>query len=372
MHPQRGLTLQTHRYKLRSTTNCCVGSEIVDWLLVQDKATSRIQAVAIGQALIDASYLQCLSNTEQSFIDGYSLYRPKSSDTISLTEQPAQIDDATAVGDVDDTQEPLWVRQIGMHEDTNHVDMQQSMMSTQSVESIDSFNDNNHLDMINSLKSLHPAELNPLPLLNSPTYHQVEFSPQTKESKMLNDLFDEHTQRLMKQLLSSQGLSLSWADVLMPLVNALAFTVRPDVKNDDDDLDIRQYIHLKKVPGGSKSDSRIIHGVVCSKNVANRSMAKRIHDPNILLLSSAIDYQRVESKLISLEPLMMQVPHVDYITAIHLTFNILNWFFNPFQHLIIHITNTHMLLPQAANTYCWYTWIILAPWPGLFNIGGKA
>lgn len=299
-------------------TNCCAGSEIVDWLLGQDKATSRMQAVAIGQALIDANFLECLSNTEQTFIDGYSLYRPKLSESIGLAQQ------------IQDTQEPLWVRQIGMQEDSNQIQQQVdgAMEQMRKIAKLDSSNeatataadtpvDCNHLDLMDSFKSFNAPnkkaeQLNPLPLLNSPTYQQVELSAQTKESKVLNDLFNEHTQRLMKQLLSSQGLSLSWAEILMPLVNSLAFTVRPDVKNDDDDLDIRQYVHIKKVAGASKSDSRIIHGVVCSKNVANRSMAKRIHDPNILLLSSAIDYQRVENKLISLEPLMMQV--LDIIT----------------------------------------------------------
>jgi 1-phosphatidylinositol-3-phosphate 5-kinase len=39
-------------------------------------------------------------------------------------------------------------------------------------------------------------------------------------------------------------------------------------------MDVRTYVHIKKVPGGGKMDSRIVHGVVCSKNVANRSMPK--------------------------------------------------------------------------------------------------
>lgn len=81
-------------------------------------------------------------------------------------------------------------------------------------------------------------------------------------------------QRLVRQLLSWHGLALTWADVLLPLAREVAMTVRPDVRDDDDDMDIRQYVHIKKIPGGTKSDSRIVHGVVCSKNVANRSMPK--------------------------------------------------------------------------------------------------
>lgn len=310
---------------MRSITNCCVGSEIVDWLLVQDKASSRIQATAIGQALVDAGFLECLSSTEQTFVDGYSLYRPKCSDnTASLNDCSSQ-NEATEVVEPEDNQEPLWVRQIGMQEDNQyHIQVNEgSQPSLRSAapppidtDMMDSLGrrSEQHLLLLPPKKSEElsvSAELNP-GALSSPTVPQaeafsVQMPPLTQESRLLADLFDEHIQRLMKQLLSWQGLSFSWADVLMPLVHSLAHTVRPDVRDDDDEMDIRQYIHIKKVPGGTKTDSRIVNGVVCSKNVANRSMPRWSHDPNILLLSSAIDYQRVESKLISLEPLMMQV-----------------------------------------------------------------
>ncbi|KAK4018626.1 hypothetical protein OUZ56_000672 [Daphnia magna] len=329
VHPQRGILLQNHRYKLRSITNCCAGSEVVDWLLVQDKASSRIQATAIGQALVDAGFLECLSSTDQIFTDGYSLYRPKSSDiTSSINDSLASANqsEVTEVFEPEDTQEPLWVRQIGMQEDRkSHIQVNEGEQSsfrqpaparlvTPDTDMIDGLGRQNEPQLLllppkKSEELSLPTDLNsPNPtIVSSPTMPQAEafalpLPPITQESL----LFFEHIQRLMKQLLSWQGLSFSWADVLMPLVQNLAHTVRPDVRDDDDEMDIRQYIHIKKIPGGTKSDSKIVHGVVCSKNVANRSMPRWSHDPNILLLSSAIDYQRVESKLISLEPLMMQ------------------------------------------------------------------
>ncbi len=313
---------------MRSITNCCVGSEVVDWLLVQDKASSRIQATVIGQALVDAGFLECLSSTEQTFVDGYSLYRPKSSDVVPPVNDLQNQSEVTEVIESEDTQEPLWVRQIGMQEDRHyHVQInegpqlalrpsaQPPTIDTDMMDSLGRRNEQQFLQLPSkrSDELSLSAELNPNPAaLSSPTVPQAEafaipLPPLTQESRLLADMFEEHIQRLMKQLLSWQGLSFSWADVLMPLVHSLAYTVRPDVRDDDDEMDIRQYIHIKKIPGGTKTDSKIIHGVVCSKNVANRSMPRWSHDPNILLLSSAIDYQRVESKLISLEPLMMQV-----------------------------------------------------------------
>ncbi|CAJ0935983.1 unnamed protein product [Ranitomeya imitator] len=54
-----------------------------------------------------------------------------------------------------------------------------------------------------------------------------------------------HMMSLLQQLLYNESLSLSWRDVIVPVVCQVVQTVRPDVKNDDD-MDIRQYIHIKK------------------------------------------------------------------------------------------------------------------------------
>lgn len=83
--------------------------------------------------------------------------------------------------------------------------------------------------------------------------------------------------------------------------------VRPDLHHDADDMDIRQYLQIKKSPGGSKNDCEIVSGVVCSKNVAHKGMDAMIANPKILLLRCGLTYQRVEGRLLSLEPVLMQV-----------------------------------------------------------------
>lgn len=52
---------------------------------------------------------------------------------------------------------------------------------------------------------------------------------------------------LLQQLLYSESLSLSWRDIIVPMVRQVVQTVRPDVRNSDDDMDIRQLVHIKKV-----------------------------------------------------------------------------------------------------------------------------
>lgn len=38
--------------------------------------TSRVQAIAIGQALVDGRWLECVSHHDQLFRDEYALYKP--------------------------------------------------------------------------------------------------------------------------------------------------------------------------------------------------------------------------------------------------------------------------------------------------------
>lgn len=56
-----------------------------------------------------------------------------------------------------------------------------------------------------------------------------------------------HMMALLQQLLYSESLSLSWRDVIVPLVRQIVQTVHPDVRSCDDDMDIRQLVHIKKV-----------------------------------------------------------------------------------------------------------------------------
>lgn len=68
----------------------------------------RASAVAIGQALLEAGYILCISQLEQVFVDDYVLYRPMRQGS-SDQERVIQEDLASSqeVG-----QEPLWVKQI--------------------------------------------------------------------------------------------------------------------------------------------------------------------------------------------------------------------------------------------------------------------
>uniref|UniRef100_A0A8C0WWM4 1-phosphatidylinositol-3-phosphate 5-kinase n=1 Tax=Castor canadensis TaxID=51338 RepID=A0A8C0WWM4_CASCN len=116
-----------------------------------------------------------------------------------------------------------------------------------------------------------------------------------------------HMMALLQQLLHNDSLSPSWRDIIVSLVCQVVQTVRPDVKTQDDDMDIRQFVHIKKIPGGKKFDSVVVNGFVCTKNIAHKKMNSCIKNPQILLLKCSIEYlYREETKFTCIDPIVLQ------------------------------------------------------------------
>ncbi|VVC36576.1 Hypothetical protein CINCED_3A016117 [Cinara cedri] len=122
----------------------------------------------------------------------------------------------------------------------------------------------------------------------------------------LTNIFEDHKLNFVKQILDKNGLSKNWVDTLLALSDLIIKELKPGLSTNSGNMSICHYLQIKKIEGGDQSDSCIVSGIVCSKNIANKKMASRIFRPKILLLQCSIIYQRVEGKLLSLEPVIMQ------------------------------------------------------------------
>jgi 1-phosphatidylinositol-3-phosphate 5-kinase len=98
-----------------------------------------------------------------------------------------------------------------------------------------------------------------------------------------------------------------WKDIVLNLVKSVVSTVDPDVRNGDS-LDIRPYVKIKVIPGGTKDECTYIDGVVFRKNVSHKKMSSdgTTVNPKILLLAGGIEFQRAEIKLSSMDTLIEQ------------------------------------------------------------------
>ncbi|XP_070693836.1 1-phosphatidylinositol 3-phosphate 5-kinase [Pempheris klunzingeri] len=367
-HNSTGMEFQDHRYWLRTYPNCIVGKELVNWLLRNGTISTRAQAIAIGQALVDGRWLDCVTHHDQLFRDEYALYRPLQSTEFSETPSP----DSDSVNSLEGHSEPSWFKDIKFDDsDTEQLadepeytmpnsaspSKRTSVSSFQSVMDSDSAASIN-LNMEQNNVNFHIKKQSKYPHVPAVTEQKAEFlvSEDGGQNIVISDAFikeslfnrrveekakemlftplgwhhssldqlreengekkamerllsanHSHMMALLQQLLYSESLSLSWRDIIVPVVRQVVQTVRPDVRNCDDDMDIRQLVHIKKISGGRKFDSTVVNGFICTKNIAHKKMNPYIKNPKILLLKCSIEYlYREETKFTCIDPIVLQ------------------------------------------------------------------
>ncbi|KAM4025300.1 1-phosphatidylinositol 3-phosphate 5-kinase isoform 2-T3 [Anomaloglossus baeobatrachus] len=311
-HHNSGMEFQDHRYWLRTYPNCIVGKELVNWLIRNGHVTTRAQAIAIGQALVDGRWLDCITHHDQLFRDEYALYRPLQSTEFSETPSP----DSDSVNSVEGHSEPSWFKDIKFDDsDTEQIAdegednltnfLQPEDGGQQMISISDAFIKESLFNRRVEEKS-KDLPFTPLGWHHNTLDQLREENGEKQAMERLLSANHSHMMSLLQQLLYNESLSLSWQDVIVPVVCQVVQTVRPDVKNDDD-MDIRQYIHIKKIPGGKKVDSMVVNGFVCTKNIAHKKMNPCIKGPKILLLKCSIEYlYREETKFTCIDPIVLQ------------------------------------------------------------------
>lgn len=122
----------------------------------------------------------------------------------------------------------------------------------------------------------------------------------------LNTASLQHVQNLLKQLLRDAGIQEvdKWEQALMPILLKSTDDLNPDVRAGDD-IDIRHYIKVKRIPGGRPKDTSYVDGVVFTKNLALKSMSRSINLPKIVIITFPIEYQRTQ-QFMSLQPVILQ------------------------------------------------------------------
>ncbi|XP_032879488.1 1-phosphatidylinositol 3-phosphate 5-kinase isoform X4 [Amblyraja radiata] len=312
-HHSTGMEFQDHRYWLRTYPNCIVGKELVNWLIRNGHITTRAQAIAICQALLDGRWLDCVTHHDQLFRDEYALYKPLQSTEFSETPSP----DSDSVNSVEGNSEPSWFKDIKfddsdteqMQDDGEEI-MQKFLVSEDGVQQIIGISD---AFIKESLFNRRVEEISkdllftPLGWHHSSLEHLREENGEKQAMERLLSANHSQMMALLQQLLYSESLSLSWRDIIVPVVRQVVQTVHPDVKDNDDDMDIRQFVHIKKIPGGKKFDSAVVNGFVCTKNIAHKKMNAYIKNPKILLLKCSIEYlYREETKFTCIDPIVLQ------------------------------------------------------------------
>ncbi|KAL6661587.1 hypothetical protein ACP70R_000971 [Stipagrostis hirtigluma subsp. patula] len=138
-----------------------------------------------------------------------------------------------------------------------------------------------------------------------------------EHKKAMKDIVDGHFRALVAQLLQAEKVPLvdntgkeSWLDIVTSLSWEAASLLKPDTSKGGR-MDPGGYVKVKCLACGRPSDSFVVKGVVCKKNVAHRRMSSKKEKPRILILGGALEYQRVSNLLSSFDTLLQQ--ETDYL-----------------------------------------------------------
>ncbi|KAI3684120.1 hypothetical protein L6452_33339 [Arctium lappa] len=133
-----------------------------------------------------------------------------------------------------------------------------------------------------------------------------------EHKKAMKNVVDGHFRALVSQLLQVESLFVgeeddkdNWLEIITSLSWEAASLLKPDTSKGGG-MDPGGYVKIKCLASGRRTDSMVVKGVVCKKNVAHRRMTSRIEKPRFLILGGALEYQRVSNLLSSFDTLLQQ------------------------------------------------------------------
>ncbi|KAG6846063.1 hypothetical protein H0H87_006427 [Tephrocybe sp. NHM501043] len=109
-----------------------------------------------------------------------------------------------------------------------------------------------------------------------------------------------HLKVMLRQMLTSEQIPniKEWEEILLKLAlriaRELTFTALPHRQGED--MDVRRYVKIKKIPGGSPKDSEYVEGAVITKNVAHKQMSRSVRNPRVMLVTFPLEFYRVEGQ----------------------------------------------------------------------------
>jgi len=103
----------------------------------------------------------------------------------------------------------------------------------------------------------------------------------------------------MKQLLTScVGTKFSdrFSSTVVELAMGAVETVATTKRDGGQEVDIKRYAKVEKIPGGEVEDCRVLKGVMINKDITHPRMRRKIKNPRILLLDCSLEYKKGESQ----------------------------------------------------------------------------
>jgi len=100
--------------------------------------------------------------------------------------------------------------------------------------------------------------------------------------------------RILKSCLGTKFIN-QWSELACNMSLKAVRTVLTE-KNDRTEIDIKRYVKIEKIPGGTLEESRVLDGIMLNKDVVHPRMRRHIDKPRILLMDCPMEYKKGESQ----------------------------------------------------------------------------
>jgi len=126
----------------------------------------------------------------------------------------------------------------------------------------------------------------------------------------LNLVSMTHLRTMLHQMLTTENIPNvnEWEETLLKIslriARELTFTAVP--YHQGEDMDVRRYVKIKKIPGGTPSDSEYVDGAVITKNVAHKQMLRSQRNPRVMLVTFPLEFHRVEGQYVHFGQILRQ------------------------------------------------------------------
>ncbi|XP_044488390.1 putative 1-phosphatidylinositol-3-phosphate 5-kinase FAB1C [Mangifera indica] len=117
-----------------------------------------------------------------------------------------------------------------------------------------------------------------------------------------------HFRALVSELLRAENIKVGkedWLGIVTMIAWQAANFVKPDTSRGGS-MDPVDYVKIKCIASGNPSESTLIKGVVCTKNIKHKRMTSQYKNPRLLILGGALEYQRAANQLASFNTLLQQ------------------------------------------------------------------
>ncbi|KJH53544.1 FYVE zinc finger [Dictyocaulus viviparus] len=289
------LPQEEERREKEPSSSCVVKDECKTSML---DALSNVQFRGLVQNLLEVSAVDrgipCTSNivNEPSVLCVSELY--------SHCENRCGSDIASPrVGLLDEDSGPDWFRNMGPDTITSEKDNHK--MFEQNIGADDRFDP---VPISSNLDASSEA-------ISDKKSVKISVSPSFSKTRLDDDIdqsFDLRAEHLLSYLCLRERLNdLRWTSIIFNLAKEIAGTVKIDVANRHDSMNILNYVHVKKVlVDHEHPNAELVWGVVCSKSVVHESMAEPLKDASIMIVAGSIEYERISGRLTTLEPILNQ------------------------------------------------------------------